>query len=519
MYPKGLKTGLVLNLLLIIAAAMFLVDLVMISSARRGLVQSRIETANILLAMTGQDLLKGLAATGISSRRLLQILNEADANCIQALDRQGQQVFVSGSDCTAIESLGRNAELSLESGTGHSSFHGKTKGVLWAESKSVVVSRPIFADGEISGVVAVELGLEGIYTSLRRSQRIFLIYLPINLLFLAMFGFFRFYRGVIKPINRLVETAEEFRDDEEFSFLSEGRSGEFNRLSHSLNKMVSRINRDRTRLQETIAELETANRELRKAQQEIIRAEKLASVGRLSAGVAHEIGNPIGIVIGYLDLLKQNSLSGEQKDDFIRRAEGEVNRVNIIIRQLLDFARQSSDEDLAEVPVNEVVREVREICAVLPLMSGISIRTEIEASGDLVMGNSDQLKQVLINLLINAADAISSEPLPNKEPLVVIRTANTEEVEEGTVKGRFLQIDCRDNGSGIEAGELENIFDPFYTTKEPGKGTGLGLSICFTIIESMGGVIRATSDGEGTTITVVLPLVGEPSNILQGSDR
>ncbi len=519
MYPKGLKTGLVLNLLLIIAAAMFLVDLVMISSARRGLVQSRLDTADVLLAMTGQDLVKGATATGISSGRLIQILNEAEATCIQAVDRQGRQVFFAGSDCAATEILGRNAVLALESGTGHSSFHGKTKGVLWAESKSLVVSRPVFEQGEISGAVVVELGLEGLYDSLRRSQRIFLIYLPINLLFLAMFGFFRFYRGVIKPINRLVETAEEFRDDEEFSFLSEGRSGEFNRLSHSLNKMVSRINRDRTRLQETIAELETANRELRKAQQEVVRAEKLASVGRLSAGIAHEIGNPIGIVIGYLDLLKQDSLSIEQRNDFISRAEGEVNRVNIIIRQLLDFARQPADEDLSEVSVNNVVHEVREICAVLPLMSGITIRTETEAADDLVMGSSGQLKQVLVNLLINAADAISSEPLPGQEPLVVIRTFNTKEVNEGTVKERYLQIDCRDNGPGIKAGELENIFDPFYTTKEPGKGTGLGLSICFTIIESMGGVIRAASDGEGTTITVVLPLVGEPSNILQGSDR
>jgi len=519
MYPKGLKTGLVLNLLLILTAAMFLVALIMISSARRSLIQSRFETAGVILALTGQELVKGSGATGISTHRLSQMLDEAAGNCIQALDSYGRQVFVAGPDCTSLESLARNAEQSLESGMEHSSFHGVTRGVLWAESKSVVLSRPVFERGEISGAVVVELGLEGIYDSLRRSQRVFLIYLPINLIFLAMFGFFRFYRGVIRPINRLVETAEEFRDDEDFSFLSEDRSGEFNRLSHSLNKMVARINRDRTRLQETVAELKTANLELRKAQQEVIRAEKLASVGRLSAGIAHEIGNPIGIVIGYLELLKQDSLSGEQKDDFISRAEGEINRVNTIIRQLLDFARQPSDADISEMSVNEVVREVRDICAVQPLMSGISIKTETEAAEDILIGSSGQLKQVLINLLINAADAISSEPLPNKEPLIVIRTANTEEIEDGTIKGRYLQIDCRDNGAGIEATELENIFDPFYTTKEPGKGTGLGLSICFTIIESMGGIIRASSDGEGTTITVVLPLAGGYSNISEESDK
>ena len=140
MYPKGLKTGLVLNLLLIIAAAMFLVDLVMISSARSGLVKSRLETAGILLAMTGQELVKGPAATGMPSGRLVQILNEAEAICIQALDRQGRQVFVAGSNCIATESLVRNAERSLESGTGHSSFHGKTKGVLWAESNKPYTS-------------------------------------------------------------------------------------------------------------------------------------------------------------------------------------------------------------------------------------------------------------------------------------------------------------------------------------------------------------------------------------------
>ena len=504
MYPRGLKTSIAANLLLVLAAAMLLTDLVMVSLTKQELTRARVREGGALLSAVAPILLTGRPDTGVSSFQLLAMLNEVSANCIQVTDSDGGGVFVSGPDCNSVELLTGGSNRVLETGALATSFNGVTRGLLFPDHKNLVVSHPLYDEKRPIGAASIELRLDGLYDNLRKSQRMFMVYFLINILALALFGFFRLYRSILRPINILVNTAEEFRDDEDFSFLPDSRDGEFNRLSHSLNKMLTRINYDRNKLQETVAEVEMANFNLRKAQQEIVRAEKLASVGRLSAGIAHEIGNPIGIVLGYLDLLGKGDLSDEQKNDFISRATGEVNRVNTIIRQLLDFARQPSDELQTEVAVHEVINEVVEVCSVQPLMGGIVIQAEPDAERDLVVGNIGQFKQVFINLLINAADALSTLP-GGQKGRVVIRTSNQGgESLSGNLEN--LQIEFIDNGPGIDTGELENIFDPFYTTKEPGKGTGLGLSICFTIIESMGGNIRAENDGHGTIIVVNLPL-------------
>ena len=126
-------------------------------------------------------------------------------------------------------------------------------------------------------------------------------------------------------------------------FFAAGRdSTEFGRLNMALNNMLMRIEKDKGTLRETIDSLEEANEELRKAHQEMVRTEKLASVGRLSAGLAHEIGNPIGIIQGYIDLLRQDSLRPEERSQFSQRALAELDRINRLIRQLLNYAGTSS---------------------------------------------------------------------------------------------------------------------------------------------------------------------------------
>ena len=511
MYPKGLKTSIILNLLFILAAAMLLVDLVMVGAARQELLKVRLETGNSLLAATGPVLIAGLADSRLSSEQLTLTLDEAAANCLVVLNSREDSIFSAGPDCDSIELLSRDARQTIKSGKSSSSFTGITKGILWPDRKNMLVSRPIIAAGKVVGASAVALDLDNIYQSLRNTQRMFFVYFMFNLLALAVLGFYQLYRRLLKPINRLVNTAEEFRDDEDFTFLPETRDGEFNRLSLTLNKMLARINRDRSRLQETIADLEEANLKLRETQQEMVRTEKLVSVGRLSAGIAHEIGNPIGIIIGYLDLLQQTSIPDEQKKDFIARAEIEVHRINTIIRQLLDFARQPPDEQQCAISVHETVKEVVEICSVQPMMAGITIDIEAAAPENFVVGTSSQLKQVFLNLLINAADAVNSVDDDCQEGRITIRTDNLQD-ESGEDGAESIQIQFIDNGPGIASTNLENIFDPFYTTKEPGKGTGLGLSICFTIVENMGGGVKAASDSEGTTITVILPLSAKPLN-------
>jgi two-component system NtrC family sensor kinase len=227
------------------------------------------------------------------------------------------------------------------------------------------------------------------------------------------------------------------------------------------------------------------------AQQEIIKAEKLASVGRLAAGIAHEIGNPIGIVFGYLDLLKQDDLNEAEKDDFLKRIEIEVQRINSIIRQLLDLARTKEIKP-RPMALHPVIEDIVKVMAVQPLTADIDIRATLGADKDMVWGNEDQLRQVFLNLLLNAADAIRSGPDP-ASGAIVVSTANVDK-EGGSPS---IDITVSDNGPGIDAQQLGNIFDPFYTTKEPGKGTGLGLAVSYMIIDGLGGRISANRMPQG----------------------
>jgi signal transduction histidine kinase len=500
MYSHGLKSSLIINLLLVLSGAMLLIDLVMLSAARQEQLRERLKT--------GQTLLVGVAALSAEQGgeghidELNKLLVESEARCIKVFDRGGNPVYSLGAVCNNDALLKQAALVGISSGLPAGSVSGGGVGYLWSGKSSLIVSRPtIFRNREVGAIVA-ELSLVTLYRSLRNSQRAFFVYFLINLTLFVLFGFFRLYRSIVRPIDRLVATAAEFRDDDQFAFWAEGRDSEFNRLSRSLNQMLKCIKRDRTKLEETVISLEEANQGLRRAQQEIIRAEKLASVGRLSAGIAHEIGNPMGIIGGYLELLKQPGLAEDQRIDFIRRAEGEASRVNTIIRQLLDFARQQPREErLSEVAVHAVIDEVREFCAIQPLLTGVTISVEAGAENDRVLGNVDQFKQVFLNLIINAADAISSQDGLTRAGVITIRTANAVCADKTS-----LIIDFLDNGPGFAAAELANIFDPFYTTKEPGKGTGLGLSICFTIVESLGGSINAATRYEGgARVSLALP--------------
>jgi signal transduction histidine kinase len=304
---------------------------------------------------------------------------------------------------------------------------------------------------------------------------------------------------VVKPIYALLHITDEFKDGEPFPQLAEPPGNEIGRLFRSLNMMLKRLEENKKELKGHIASLEKANVEIKKAQNEIIRSEKLASVGRLATGVAHEIGNPIGIILGYLDLIKKGDLNQEEKNDFLNRMESEIIRINDIIRQLLDFSRLTNDEQ-KETSVHKLILDLIDMLKHQPMMAGIQTQTVFEATKDTVYADPDQLKQVFLNVVMNAADAMEREEGPDDFSTKVLTIKSL--VMDDSMELRFT-----DTGSGIPEQELEHIFDPFYTTKEPGKGTGLGLSVCYRILEGLGGAIRAESVvGKGTTLIIDLPL-------------
>jgi len=279
--------------------------------------------------------------------------------------------------------------------------------------------------------------------------------------------------------------------------MPESSKNEIGDLTRSLSHMLRRLDENKRELQSHISSLEKANRDLRQAQDEIIRSEKLASVGRLAAGIAHEIGNPIGIILGYLDLLSTGDVSEEDKKDFLSRIESEIVRVNQIIRQLLDFSRPSSGEP-EKTRVHDLVKMTLAMLEPQRMMGGVRTTLDFKAQNDTVLADPNQLQQVFLNIIMNAADALTEGEGEEGIKQLKIRSERI----QGSIEVRFS-----DTGPGIPDKELLRIFDPFYTTKEPGKGTGLGLSVCYRIVEGLGGTIRAESKpGEGATIVVSLPL-------------
>ena len=319
-------------------------------------------------------------------------------------------------------------------------------------------------------------------------------------------GIYRISKLYLSPLARLAKRAEDYREEEEIIFAVRKEDNELNRLSKALNIMLRRISGDKERLRSTVQSLEKANLDLKKAQKEIIRAEKLASVGRLSAGIAHEIGNPIGIVIGYLELLKQEDISAEERDEYIRRTEEEIERINTIIRQLLEVSRPSNTGRTV-ISIHDLIRDTAGVFRVQPLMASIELSLKLSAEEDTVLADPNQLRQVFLNLSINAADAISGNGENTGGRLEIGTLVEKHSAHEEKNCGPWLNIMFVDDGPGIAEENLGNIFDPFFTTKDPGRGTGLGLSVSFMIVESLGGKMTVTSEvGRGTTMMISLPI-------------
>ena len=246
--------------------------------------------------------------------------------------------------------------------------------------------------------------------------------------------------------------------------------------------MVRALKESRRETSLQIDALETANRELQRTRDDLVRSAKLASVGHLVAGMAHEIGNPLGAALGYLELLKESTPL--QQRELAERTLTELSRIDGLVKDLLDYAAPGRDRP-EPLDATEVAREALQLLTQQGALDGIRVKDDLPARLPPVTLTRHKLLQVFVNLLINARDAATSRG--------EIRFLGGEE-------GREVVVAVEDDGSGIDPALLPHIFDPFVTTKDPGKGRGLGLSVCHRIIEDAGGRMTVRSEpGRGST--------------------
>ncbi|MGO9376705.1 MAG: ATP-binding protein [Syntrophobacteraceae bacterium] len=254
-----------------------------------------------------------------------------------------------------------------------------------------------------------------------------------------------------------------------------------------------------------VRQIEKADLEKEMMNEQVIEAGKLASIGELAAGIAHEINNPVAIMVeeaGWMeDLLDEEELQESQNVEEFRRSLKQIGiqgvRCKEITHKLLSFARKT-DPVHREIQVNDTIEEILSICDQRSKFSNIRIQTELDSSLPPVSASPTELQQVFMNLINNAIDAMGSGG-----GLLEIRSG---------VEGDKVVVDVADTGHGISKEVMSRIFEPFFTTKSVGKGTGLGLSICYGIIKKLGGNLTVDSSvGLGTTFHVSIPIHGETS--------
>lgn len=346
-----------------------------------------------------------------------------------------------------------------------------------------------------------------------------------------LLGWVLLYRLIVRPLDRLLSSADRISEGDLGFLTASERGSELGRLGRSFSQMARRIERDQQRMRDQIEELTALNRQLHQAQQGLVRSEKLASVGRLAAGLAHEVGNPISAVLGYVEMLRTESIPPDEQRDILARVEREVERVDTVIQDLLAYSRPGRDN----VQPAEPAALVEDAMALIrPQKKYKQVAFQVEVPGDLppVLADPDLVRQVLVNLMLNALDAVGSGghvwvravhmtgtagggvawPGDEGDPAFFSlgRLHEVRPPRDGTGLGpgdEAVVFCVVDDGAGIPASEIERIFDPFYTSKEPGKGTGLGLAISHAAIDAQGGEIWVYSrQGEGSQLAFYLPV-------------
>lgn len=521
---SGLRAGILTQLIFLIIAAMLLVNVAMVKFSERDLIHAKVRIGRLLITALGQNAghllthkkrtMEETVSDPDFKRNVSLLLETAGFPELVIIDQKGHPVFTKGLSSDRKGPALSLARKSLGSGIWNVHYSGSTWGVIWINNRYMDISTRLLYGGRTLGAVTVGSSLIPIYQLIRKSEKLILFYILLDTIILAIVGIYLLSRIVVKPIHKLLRMTEEYKDGAIIPSIAETSRNEIGRLSRSLSFMLKRLDENKNELKAHISSLEKANRELKQAQHEIIRSEKLASVGRLTAGIAHEIGNPIGIILGYLEIIRKDDITDEERKDFLGRVESEISRVNLIINQLLDFSRPSTGEK-RESHAHELIMDTVSMLKPQPMMDEIRIDLQLSATNDTIFIDPNQLQQVFLNIIVNAADAIVGKDLPGDEDSPQKKLTIKSEDHDDFIEIRFI-----DNGSGIPEKELDHIFDPFYTTKEPGRGTGLGLSVCYRIIEGFKGTIKAESSlGDGTTIIISFPLADKRKTEAEKDDR
>ena len=518
-YSFGIRTQLIAGIVITTLAGIGFIGVIAVSLVERNALYRKVReaetVARIFRTATVSQTVK--AGGGGAVRYLQDMMRQARVKDLVVTDTKGRKFFGDG----ATEAPGGELFYFLDGIQIRRVGGGIFNGV--GEMLHVTVGQGQRTRASLEAVFSISL--DDIARDMSYMRRFLLFYAAVDAVIIIALGTYFISRFIVVPIKRLEASAVRIEGGDLDERAEVWADNEIGLLAGAFNTMAERLKGE-------IKRLERLNRELVETQEELLRSSTLASVGKLAAGIAHEIGNPLGAVRGYLDILKDSSASSshaspseratsDENRDILERTDKEITRINEIVKEFLELSRPSNEPARA-LDVNSLLDETLSILAQHPGFAGVKSELLLQSSLSPVMIDEGKLRQVFMNLLLNAAGAMSGI---EGEKVVTVRTGTNRRIDEprgekdrrsgdpvfksGHVEEHereFVFIRFSDTGCGIKEEDKARVFDPFFTTKGAGEGTGLGLFVSQSIIKTYGGTIEVTSEeGRGSEFTAYLP--------------
>jgi two-component system NtrC family sensor kinase len=359
---------------------------------------------------------------------------------------------------------------------------------------------------EVLGSLFIKFPLTGLDDALDKSTKDYFLLASIMTLLLVTFLIILTYKKIKNPLNAIIKASEAVAKGDKSTRLriTPNQLSDMRMVSYAFNDMLDNLQNATNELQNWSQQLEykvqKKSEELGQAQNELINIERIASLGKLSLSVAHEINNPLSGILVYAKLiskqLNSNELDEAKKAIMLKHLkfiENETKRCGDIVKGLLDFSRKDQN-DFEPKHLHEILLDTYDLMSHSMKVANIHFLSDLSAKADLIYCSPNQIKQICVATLVNAMEAVTE----NGE--ILLRTINTDE--------NHILIEIVDNGVGISEEDIPHIFEPFFSTKEKANGIGLGLAIVHGIIQSHKGRTDVKSErGKGTTISISLPLL------------
>ena len=530
--PRSLAQKLILSLTIIVAIVEGISGLINVKTQERELLNAMILGADQLSkSITSATWHAMLADQRASAYEVMQtIALKQGIHRIRIFNKEGKVMFSTRSDDTSP--VDKNAESCSPC---HSSLQPLVKVEVPSRARifnnvgghrTLAIVTPIYNEPACSqaachahpssmnvlGVLDVSLDLDPVDREVEDMQVRLIMVTAISIVMMSLFIVFftRYFVGI--PIRRLMEGTRAVSAMQLDQPITVGVGGELGQLAQSFDLMRERLRQALGEINQFTQRLETKVAErtaqLKVAHQKLLQTDRLASLGQLSASVAHEINNPLSGVLN-LSMLMQRIVKDdgipptrvEEFRKYLAQVVNETSRVGRIVSDLLAFSRRSKPQSV-KVDLNSIVKTTLSLISHKLKLGNVTATLNLQDDLPLVRCDGSQMQQVVINLVMNGAEANQSK----KSGEVFVSTRLLKE-------DNSVELVVRDTGDGIPPENLSKIFDPFFTTKGEGKGVGLGLAVVYGIIDAHGGEINVQSTvGEGTTFTVTLPLDGKPKD-------